>query len=143
MKTPLTMIALALVCGLAGAACSSGSDYVYIEPAATEQVDEGRWRVVLTELASQRAGVETTTVANQTIDGVARLTVPYSSVIYHFEGSTWAYTNPEPLTFVREPIEIDYIDGAMAVLSAGPGAGTSVVSVGAAELYGVEFGIGK
>lgn len=143
MKTPSTIIALTLVLGLGAAACSSGSDYVYIEPAATEQVDDERWRVTLTELASQRAGVETTAVVSQTIDGVERLTVPYSSVIYHFEGSTWAYTNPEPLTFVREAIDIDYIDGALAVLNAGPGEGTSVVTVGAAELYGVEFGIGK
>ena len=30
----------------------------------------------------------------------------------------------------------------LAVLTGGPAAGTAVVSVGAAELYGTEFGVG-
>ena len=77
------------------------------------------------------------------VEGSERLVVPYSAVMYHFDGSTWTYTNPAPLTYVREPIEIDYIDGNTVVLDRGPAVGTVVVSVGAAELYGVEFGIGK
>ena len=34
------------------------------------------------------------------------------------------------------------IDGDLAVLSHGPPSGTEVVTVGAAELFGAEFGIG-
>ena len=55
----------------------------------------------------------------------------------------FTYTNPEPLLFIRAPIKIDYIDGDVAVLDDGPEVGTAVVTVGAAQLYGVEFGIGK
>ena len=65
------------------------------------------------------------------------------TVIYHFDGSTWTYANSSPLTYVRKPIDIAFIDGDFAILDAGPNHGTVVVSVGAAELYGVEFGIGK
>ena len=43
---------------------------------------------------------------------------------------TWAYTSPKPLTFVRAPITVDGIDGDDALLSAGPDAGTEVVTVG-------------
>jgi hypothetical protein len=74
--------------------------------------------------------------------GVQRKVVPYSSVIYDLNGETWVYTNPEPLAFVRERITVDYIDGDKAFLSEGPAAGTKIASVGVAELYGTEFGVG-
>ena len=73
----------------------------------------------------------------------SRQVVPYAAVLYDAKGDTWVYTNPNPLTFVRHPIHIDYIEGDLAVLSDGPAAGTAVVLVGAAELFGAETGIGK
>lgn len=75
--------------------------------------------------------------------GAQRQIVPFSSVIYDPTGSTWVYTNPEPLEYVRHLITVDYIDGDIAVLSAGPPTDTAIVAVGAAELFGLEFGIGK
>lgn len=74
--------------------------------------------------------------------GVRKL-IPFTAVIYDVKGGTWAYTNPEPLTYVRAPITIDYVDGEWAYLSDGPEAGTEVVTLGAAELYGAETGVGK
>ena len=50
----------------------------------------------------------------------------------------FTYTNPEPFAYVQQPITVDTIDASQAVLSAGPAAGTQVVTVGAAELLGVE-----
>lgn len=76
-------------------------------------------------------------------DGAPRKIVPYAAVLYGVNGETWVYTNPEPLVFVRSPITIDYIDGDLAVLSEGPEAGTAVVTVGAAELFGTETGVSK
>lgn len=69
--------------------------------------------------------------------------IPYSAVIYGVKGETWAYTNTEPLVFVRAPVTIDYIKGQLAYLSEGPATGTTVVTFGAAELYGAETGVGK
>ena len=69
--------------------------------------------------------------------------VPYAAVLYYAGGNTWAYTTPQPLTFVRQAIHIDYIEGDLAVLADGPPSGTEVVIVGAAELFGAETGIGK
>ncbi|HEX6287734.1 MAG TPA: hypothetical protein VFZ66_01015 [Herpetosiphonaceae bacterium] len=71
-----------------------------------------------------------------------RMVIPYGAVIYDLHGETWVYTSPESLTYVREGILVDYIDGDMAVLSEGPSTGTQIVTVGAAELYGIEFGVG-
>ena len=64
-------------------------------------------------------------------------------MLYDPNGDTWAYTNPEPLVFVRAPITVVTIDGNRAVLSAGPAAGTQVVTVGAAELLGTEYEVGE
>ncbi|HEX6867287.1 MAG TPA: hypothetical protein VF119_00710, partial [Candidatus Limnocylindrales bacterium] len=58
------------------------------------------------------------------------------------EGATWAYTNPEGLLFVRAPISVERIVGDLAILSEGPPAGTLVVTVGGAELWGAEHGVG-
>jgi hypothetical protein len=70
--------------------------------------------------------------------------VPYSSVIYDVRGGTWVYTKePNALAFVRQSITIDYIEGDMAFLADGPPAGTEVVTVGGAELYGAETGGSK
>lgn len=69
--------------------------------------------------------------------------IPYSAVIYGLNGETWAYINPEPLTYVRHPITVDYIEGGQAFLLDGPPLGTPVVTVGAALLYGADTGVGK
>ena len=69
-----------------------------------------------------------------------RKVVPHGAVVYDAQGKTWVYASPEPLVFVRQPIVIDYIEGDRAVLSDGPVAGTAVVMVGAAELFGAEHG---
>lgn len=75
-------------------------------------------------------------------DGEVRKVVPYSSLLYDGHGQTWVYTSPEALTYVREAVEIENIEGDQAFLLQGPEAGTKVVSVGAAELFGTEFEVG-
>jgi hypothetical protein len=75
--------------------------------------------------------------------GTLHKVIPYAAVIYDLTGKTWVYTSPEPLTFVRQPISIDYIEDDMAVLVDGPDAGTLVATVGVAELYGADTGVGK
>lgn len=77
------------------------------------------------------------------VNGAPRKVVPYAAVIYGLHGETWVYTSPEPLTFVRQPIVVDYIEADLAVLVDGPPAGTLVVTVGVAELYGVDAGVGQ
>ncbi len=89
--------------------------------------------------AGQAVLVELTLSAQETL----RKVVPYAAVLYGVNGETWVYSSPEPLVFVRQPILIDYIEGDMAILSEGPEAGTAVVTVGAAELFGTETGVSK
>lgn len=86
----------------------------------------------------QRVMVE----VNLTGNGSERLVIPFASVIYGLQGQTWVYTNPKTAVFVREAVTIDYVDGDLAYLTDGPENGTSIVTVGAAMLYGAESGIG-
>mgnify|MGYP001613832666 CR=1 FL=1 len=119
---------------------------VKTEPAKVESIEGSNlMRVTLTDLAAKRLGITTDTarLTKLTQGGSAQLVVPYSSLIYGLNGETWVYTNPEPLTFVRHRIEVDYIEEDLAVLIEGPEVGTKIVTVGVAELYGVETGIGK
>jgi hypothetical protein len=101
-------------------------------------------QVILTEKAFQRIALMTEPVREQRMSRSAslRTTVPYSSLLYGAHGETWVYTRPQARTFVRQKVTVDYIEGDTAVLKEGPPAGTIVVSVGVAELYGTEFGVG-
>jgi hypothetical protein len=90
-------------------------------------------------VAHAKGGLE---VRSEELDGSLRQVIPYGAVIYDADGATWTYTSEAPLTFVRQAITIDTIDGDQVWLSEGPPDGTSVVSVGAAELYGTEYEVG-
>jgi hypothetical protein len=65
--------------------------------------------------------------------------IPYDAVIYAADGKTFTYTSPKPLNYVRAPITVTDIRGNKAYLSAGPPAGTAVVTVGSQELFGTEY----
>ena len=101
-------------------------------------------RVLLTERAIQRIALKTDQVRERQVSRLAspRKVVPYSSLIYDMHGETWVYTVPQPRTFVRQKVQVDYIEGDIAVLKDGPPAGVVVASVGVAELYGAELGVG-
>jgi hypothetical protein len=87
----------------------------------------------------QRVFVEVTLSGSGTVLKV----IPYATVIYDTSGGTWVYTNPQPLVFIRESIEISYIEDDRVFLTAGPAVGTVIVTVGGSELYGAEVGVAK
>jgi hypothetical protein len=67
--------------------------------------------------------------------------IPYAALLYLPDGKTITYTNPDRHSYVRQDVTVESIRGEQAVLSAGPAAGTRVVTTGATELWGAEFGI--
>src|SRR5262245_54002264 len=95
-------------------------------------------RETLTEDAAKRLDIQTVAVQDAEVNGAKRTVIPYAAIIYDTEGATWVYLNPEPLTFVRHPITVDDIKGDQAFLSEPLPAGSAVVTVGVAELYGAE-----
>jgi hypothetical protein len=130
------IIAILLVAGLLSACAPKSETVEKISPSMLEPIEgTDLSRVILTEKAAERLGIETAPIQGNTI--------PYAAVIYDTEGNTWVYTNPEPLTFVRAPIVVDYIEGDTAFLSEGLDSGITVVTVGVAEIYGTETGVSK
>ena len=100
-------------------------------------------QVVLTPEAAKRLGIETAQVRSQPNGNLIELIIPYASMIYHPNGESWTYTNPKSLVYQRHQVMIDRIEGDDVILKKGPPVGTKVVTVGVAELHGVETGLGK
>jgi uncharacterized membrane protein len=119
----------------ASSASKEGEGPAKVEPVVGTNLS----RVILTAEAAKRLGIQTASVRDTQVRDQQRKVVPYAAVLYDLHGETWVYTNPSPLTFVRNRVSIDNIDGDLAVLSQGPPSGTAVVTVGVPELYGTEF----
>lgn len=129
---------------LAGLLCSCGAaasdayviqnDPGHVEDLPGSDVD----LVTLADGAAQRLQIRTAEV----VAAGKRLVVPDEAVFVDTSGVWWVFTNPEPDHFVRAEIHLVRQRDGRAVLASGPAAGTKVVVVGAAELYGIEQAIG-
>jgi len=126
------LAAFAAVLGLTGCgttqATTSSEGPAKVEPVPGSEVS----KLTLTPDAVARLGIETVP---------AGPTIPLSAVLYDKDGKTWAFTNPEPGTYIREPVAIASVANQVATLQSGPPAGTAVVTVGGAELLGTEYGV--
>jgi len=125
---------------LAGCATATPAETppALIKPVAGSQIPQ----LQLTERAVQRLGIVTQPVRQTRAAGQpAHEVIPYAAVVYDTDGSTWTYVNTAARTYERRPVTVTEIDGAVALLSAGPPAGAPVVTVGAAELLGTEYNI--
>lgn len=69
--------------------------------------------------------------------------IPWSAVLYDHHGGTWVYEQIQPLQFTRRRVQLESIEDGSAMISLGLRPGANVVTDGAAELFGVEFGAGK
>jgi hypothetical protein len=128
-----------LAAGLALSACQEvASNLVEDQPYELEPVEGTDVnRVRLSEDTAEKIDLQTAEVRANGRGTV----IPHMALIYSPEGNAFVYTRPEPLTYVRAPIEVDAVVDDRALLSAGPPAGTVVVTVGAAELLATEFEI--
>jgi RND family efflux transporter MFP subunit len=70
----------------------------------------------------------------------SNLVVPRASLLRDIHGDTWVYENTAPHAYARRRIRVDRVVGDDAALAAGLKAGAKVVTNGAAELFGTEFG---
>jgi RND family efflux transporter MFP subunit len=70
------------------------------------------------------------------------LVVPDRAVLYDINGGAWVYEDRGGGTYARRRIEIARHSGTLAVVARGIDPGIRVVTAGAAELFGTEFGAG-
>ncbi len=75
--------------------------------------------------------------------GGRALAVPESALIHDIHGGTWVYERTADHVYARRRVEVLDITDGYAALVRGLKPGAMVVTTGAAELYGVEFGAGK
>lgn len=73
----------------------------------------------------------------------AGLSLPTAAIVRDINGGEWVYTRIAPNTFLRRRIETVSSADGRAILSRGLEPGAEVVTDGAAELFGTEFGAGK
>lgn len=126
--------ALSAAAGQALAASTVERPY-HLEPVAGSSLK----RVILTAKGAQRIDVQTGQISKA---ASGKLIAPYGALHYDNSGTSWVYTSPEPLSFVRAKVTVERIEGDTVVLVDGPPEGTRVVTVGAAELFGAESGVG-
>ncbi len=88
--------------------------------------------------AGQRVGVTLQLVGARKISAV-----PWTSIVYDFDGGAWIYERIRPHTYTRRRVAVDRVADGWAALLRGPEAGAEVVIQGASELFGVEFGAGR
>jgi membrane fusion protein, heavy metal efflux system len=73
--------------------------------------------------------------------------VPSSAILYDIYGGTWVYVQTSKsdtgTKFTRSRVLLEWVEGDSAIISKGPAVGTLIVTDGAAELFGTEFGAGK
>jgi hypothetical protein len=128
--------------------------YVKIAPTDVKEIEGSYVKKVevLSDLAMKRTGVQLSEVSKRLgpRKETPQLSIPYSALLYDPEGKEWVYTNPEHRVFIRDKVKVDYIEAIetpegrtmVAFLKEGPEVGTTIVSVGAIELYGSEKKIG-
>jgi hypothetical protein len=132
------LLAAAVGFSLAGCAEIESVSAEPYEPAALESAGPDKpAKVILTEEAARRVGLQTTTVGARGDE----LTVHHAALVYDKKGLPWVFAVVGPRSYVRSAVTIKQVDGDAVTLSAGPPAGTEVVTVGAVELWGAELGI--
>src|SRR5215470_19540810 len=119
MKHPAAaglMAGAALILTACSTAATADAPPATIIPVAGSQIP----RLELTSDAIQRLGIATQPVrpapASAAATG-AREVIPYSAVVYDTDGSTWAFVNTVPRSYLRQPITIAAINGNVALLS--------------------------
>ena len=131
---------LALVAPVLGlSACSEVEENVReTYPYKSEPVKgTGLSRVTMADETAGLIPVKTISVRQ---DGRRKI-VPHSALIYNPDGDAFVYRKPKPQTYIRAPVEVAEVVGDRAVLSDGPPAGATIVTMGAAELLATEYEI--
>ncbi|RSK31072.1 efflux RND transporter periplasmic adaptor subunit [Hymenobacter metallilatus] len=78
--------------------------------------------------------------AGQPAPATPALTIPAAALLYDASGGQWVYVRTKPLQYTRQRVEVQRAVGEQVVVLRGVQAGAEVVTDGAAELFGTEFG---
>jgi RND family efflux transporter MFP subunit len=86
----------------------------------------------------ERVGVTLPLVGEET-----SLVVPFASIVYDINGGEWVYVKVGDHSYARKRVLVERTVDKFSALVYGPKPGEKVVTDGAMELFGAEFGGGK
>ena len=89
-----------------------------------------------------RTGQKVSVLLTQ-LDSGNRIVVPWSAIMYDINGGNWVYLRTRQYTYSRRRVEVSSVIDGSAVLTRGINKDEEIVTTGAAELFGTEFGGGK
>jgi hypothetical protein len=163
LRIRLAFVVLLLGASLGSTACARVHEPAAAdaEPASIQPISGSNLsRVVISEDASRSLDIQiglvsavpraavpakrqaTAKKASAPVATPATTLVPTTALVYDPQGTCWVYTSPAARTFVRAQVVVDHTLGDVAYLRSGPPVGTAVVTVGASELLGAEYGVG-
>lgn len=134
VRWAIAIVVLSLFIAGCGTVASTGQAGPIVEP-----LDTGANRVTLTDIHMARLSIQFEEVMNNGGHNAA----PYAVIVYDNFGGEWVYTNPKANVFERTRVEVDRVEGETVFFSEGVEAGMMLVTDGAAELLGIEFGVGE
>ena len=136
-------ILVALLLAVAPAACKQAEaeePYKYTASKITPSEDGEHPVVTVTQTGAEKIGLQTATVEKNG----DRTRIPYAAVLYDAEGGQpYVFVNTEGLSFLRQDITVDNIEGDMVDVSKGLEPDTRVVTQGLAEIHGAELEYGQ
>ena len=124
----------------AGVAVKADEEPAVVAPIAGSELKS----VTLSARAAERLGIASQLVSEVPASGghPAARAIPLAAIVYDTRGDAWVFAVTPPRTYLRRALKVARVQGDLAVLESGPDAGTAVVTVGAAELFGAEVGVG-
>ncbi|WP_133271099.1 efflux RND transporter periplasmic adaptor subunit [Hymenobacter radiodurans] len=123
---------------LGGTAGTATADVFYEIDNSDEAFRPGE-RVAVDVRLGNAAGGATNGAAGAAASTPA-LTIPAAALLYDASGGQWVYVRTKPRQYTRQRVEVQRAVGDQIVISRGVKAGAEVVTDGAAELFGTEFG---
>ncbi len=142
MNSPQNLAILLLVAACTLQGCSkatSGGHAAAVKHSSMVAEGDGIHRITLSEEAARRLRLE---FAHAKKEG-DHMILPYTTLLYDPNGKEWVYVSLSPTTFKRATLKVTSIDGETVHYTEGPAEGTKIVTWGAVELSGIEYGIGK
>ncbi|GAA3925766.1 efflux RND transporter periplasmic adaptor subunit [Hymenobacter algoricola] len=124
---------------LLGATAGTGTADVFYEIDNADEAFRPGERVAV-DVALGNAAPGATNGATGAPTSTAALTVPAAALLYDATGGQWVYVRTAPRQYTRQRVEVQRAVGDQIVISRGVKAGAEVVTDGAAELFGTEFG---
>ena len=141
---PARRVGIALASVLSAAVlggCGASDEAAEPDEPFTLSTEGGRVQLSVDPEAVEHLGIETETMSSDAGSGDGVEPIPAAALLYAPDGSTFVYTRGDATTFGRHPVSVERMEGGYAWVRDGPPPGTPMVTQGAAELTGMEFGL--